>query len=107
MLARRVAGAGELLKRYLGGEQGLPRAERPPAPLAPCGSFITVLLQACCARGRPIIVEWERDARHSAGLSLVRAPSYMAPGATAPRCAPRPALIDTWPTFPSAQNKFN
>ncbi|GBP54472.1 hypothetical protein EVAR_47341_1 [Eumeta japonica] len=24
------------------------------------------------ARGRPIIVEWERDARHSAGLSLVR-----------------------------------
>ncbi|GBP64972.1 hypothetical protein EVAR_36592_1 [Eumeta japonica] len=25
-----------------------------------------------CARGRPIIVEWERDARHSAGLSLVR-----------------------------------
>ncbi|GBP44995.1 hypothetical protein EVAR_33423_1 [Eumeta japonica] len=27
----------------------------------------------CCARGRPIIVEWERDARHSAGLSLVRA----------------------------------
>ncbi|GBP46917.1 Histone H2B.3 [Eumeta japonica] len=24
----------------------------------------------CCARGRPIIVEWERDARHSAGLSL-------------------------------------
>ncbi|GBP40730.1 hypothetical protein EVAR_26393_1 [Eumeta japonica] len=28
---------------------------------------------ACCARGgRPIIVEWERDARHSAGLSLVR-----------------------------------
>ncbi|GBP39953.1 hypothetical protein EVAR_39181_1 [Eumeta japonica] len=28
--------------------------------------------QSCCARGRPIIVEWERDARHSAGLSLVR-----------------------------------
>ncbi|GBP93461.1 hypothetical protein EVAR_65598_1 [Eumeta japonica] len=28
--------------------------------------------QQCCARGRPIIVEWERDARHSAGLSLVR-----------------------------------
>ncbi|GBP18215.1 hypothetical protein EVAR_9057_1 [Eumeta japonica] len=27
---------------------------------------------SCCARGRPIIVEWERDARHSAGLSLVR-----------------------------------
>ncbi|GBP45994.1 hypothetical protein EVAR_24187_1 [Eumeta japonica] len=26
----------------------------------------------CCARGRPIIVEWERDAWHSAGLSLVR-----------------------------------
>ncbi|GBP31375.1 hypothetical protein EVAR_13495_1 [Eumeta japonica] len=25
--------------------------------------------QKCCARGRPIIVEWERDARHSAGLS--------------------------------------
>ncbi|GBP70454.1 hypothetical protein EVAR_52795_1 [Eumeta japonica] len=23
----------------------------------------------CAARGRPIIVEWERDARHSAGLS--------------------------------------
>ncbi|GBP54290.1 Putative 115 kDa protein in type-1 retrotransposable element R1DM [Eumeta japonica] len=32
----------------------------------------SMLLQ-CCARGRPIIVEWERDARHSAGLSLVRA----------------------------------
>ncbi|GBP84361.1 hypothetical protein EVAR_87512_1 [Eumeta japonica] len=30
------------------------------------------LLRECCARGRPIIVEWERDARHSAGLSLVR-----------------------------------
>ncbi|GBP29580.1 hypothetical protein EVAR_79129_1 [Eumeta japonica] len=30
-------------------------------------------LKQCCARGRPIIVEWERDARHSAGLSLVRA----------------------------------
>ncbi|GBP61729.1 hypothetical protein EVAR_89109_1 [Eumeta japonica] len=29
----------------------------------------------CCARGRPIIVEWERDARHSAGLSLVRLPA--------------------------------
>ncbi|GBP72125.1 hypothetical protein EVAR_49308_1 [Eumeta japonica] len=28
--------------------------------------------EECCARGRPIIVEWERDARHSAGLSLVR-----------------------------------
>ncbi|GBP68065.1 hypothetical protein EVAR_45350_1 [Eumeta japonica] len=28
--------------------------------------------EPCCARGRPIIVEWERDARHSAGLSLVR-----------------------------------
>ncbi|GBP15533.1 hypothetical protein EVAR_9310_1 [Eumeta japonica] len=27
-------------------------------------------LYKCCARGRPIIVEWERDARHSAGLSL-------------------------------------
>ncbi|GBP35802.1 A disintegrin and metalloproteinase with thrombospondin motifs 18 [Eumeta japonica] len=25
--------------------------------------------EMCCARGRPIIVEWERDARHSAGLS--------------------------------------
>ncbi|GBP60633.1 hypothetical protein EVAR_88359_1 [Eumeta japonica] len=31
-----------------------------------------VYLVKCCARGRPIIVEWERDARHSAGLSLVR-----------------------------------
>ncbi|GBP15840.1 Serine-enriched protein [Eumeta japonica] len=30
----------------------------------------------CCARGRPIIVEWERDARHSAGLSLVRCKSF-------------------------------
>ncbi|GBP49699.1 hypothetical protein EVAR_33453_1 [Eumeta japonica] len=30
------------------------------------------LREDCCARGRPIIVEWERDARHSAGLSLVR-----------------------------------
>ncbi|GBP87017.1 Mariner Mos1 transposase [Eumeta japonica] len=28
--------------------------------------------QVLRARGRPIIVEWERDARHSAGLSLVR-----------------------------------
>ncbi|GBO99184.1 hypothetical protein EVAR_486_1 [Eumeta japonica] len=27
---------------------------------------------SCCARDRPIIVEWERDARHSAGPSLVR-----------------------------------
>ncbi|GBP90573.1 hypothetical protein EVAR_68261_1 [Eumeta japonica] len=26
-------------------------------------------MKVCCARGRPIIVEWERDARHSAGLS--------------------------------------
>ncbi|GBP75701.1 hypothetical protein EVAR_98551_1 [Eumeta japonica] len=26
-----------------------------------------VVCPACCARGRPIIVEWERDARHSAG----------------------------------------
>ncbi|GBP39080.1 hypothetical protein EVAR_27439_1 [Eumeta japonica] len=33
--------------------------------------FVT-LSRPCCARGRPIIVEWERDARHSAGLSLVR-----------------------------------
>ncbi|GBP22201.1 hypothetical protein EVAR_10711_1 [Eumeta japonica] len=33
----------------------------------------------CCARGRPIIVEWERDARHSAGLSLVRAHRFLAP----------------------------
>ncbi|GBP52765.1 hypothetical protein EVAR_27708_1 [Eumeta japonica] len=42
-------------------------SERPaePAKLSP------VKCQ-CCARGRPIIVEWERDARHSAGLSLVR-----------------------------------
>ncbi|GBP67374.1 hypothetical protein EVAR_43657_1 [Eumeta japonica] len=31
---------------------------------------------ASAARGRPIIVEWERDARHSAGLSLVRDASY-------------------------------
>ncbi|GBP32831.1 Inactive pancreatic lipase-related protein 1 [Eumeta japonica] len=28
-----------------------------------------LLYSTCCARGRPIIVEWERDARHSAGLS--------------------------------------
>ncbi|GBP20984.1 hypothetical protein EVAR_9556_1 [Eumeta japonica] len=28
-----------------------------------------VMGDGCCARGRPIIVEWERDARHSAGLS--------------------------------------
>ncbi|GBP60642.1 hypothetical protein EVAR_88369_1 [Eumeta japonica] len=33
-----------------------------------CDEFV----DGCCARGRPIIVEWERDARHSAGLSLVR-----------------------------------
>ncbi|GBP58217.1 hypothetical protein EVAR_87795_1 [Eumeta japonica] len=39
-----------------------------------CRPMDSVLLpiQKCCARGRPIIVEWERDARHSAGLSLVR-----------------------------------
>ncbi|GBP65946.1 hypothetical protein EVAR_50295_1 [Eumeta japonica] len=37
----------------------------------------------CCARGRPIIVEWERDARHSAGLSLVRA---FVPKNTSRRC---------------------
>ncbi|GBP41105.1 Protein kinase DC2 [Eumeta japonica] len=35
------------------------------------GYYIDVSF-TCCARGRPIIVEWERDARHSAGLSLVR-----------------------------------
>ncbi|GBP06200.1 hypothetical protein EVAR_3561_1 [Eumeta japonica] len=34
----------------------------------------------CCARGRPIIVEWERDARHSAGLSLVRIPVVLNDG---------------------------
>ncbi|GBP52241.1 hypothetical protein EVAR_83102_1 [Eumeta japonica] len=33
---------------------------------------IAIMTFQCCARGRPIIVEWERDARHSAGLSLVR-----------------------------------
>ncbi|GBP43038.1 hypothetical protein EVAR_96296_1 [Eumeta japonica] len=33
---------------------------------------IPTSLNMCCARGRPIIVEWERDARHLAGLSLVR-----------------------------------
>ncbi|GBP44811.1 hypothetical protein EVAR_75679_1 [Eumeta japonica] len=33
---------------------------------------VTSWWRMCCARGRPIIVEWERDARHSAGLSLVR-----------------------------------
>ncbi|GBP36197.1 hypothetical protein EVAR_4342_1 [Eumeta japonica] len=32
----------------------------------------STLIVGCAARGRPIIVEWERDARHSAGLSLVR-----------------------------------
>ncbi|GBP06467.1 Ubiquitin conjugation factor E4 A [Eumeta japonica] len=35
-------------------------------------SYFLVTCVLCCARGRPIIVEWERDARHSAGLSLVR-----------------------------------
>ncbi|GBP85893.1 Putative uncharacterized transposon-derived protein F52C9.6 [Eumeta japonica] len=35
-------------------------------------------LTKCCARGRPIIVEWERDARHSAGLSLVRQHTLLA-----------------------------
>ncbi|GBP48386.1 hypothetical protein EVAR_96425_1 [Eumeta japonica] len=34
--------------------------------------FFGLRKEICCARGRPIIVEWERDARHSAGLSLVR-----------------------------------
>ncbi|GBO99248.1 hypothetical protein EVAR_524_1 [Eumeta japonica] len=40
----------------------------------------------CCARGRPIIVEWERDARHSAGLSLVRTRGckWRAPPPTSP-----------------------
>ncbi|GBP22388.1 General transcription factor IIH subunit 2 [Eumeta japonica] len=37
-----------------------------------CIRQFTELDKHCCARGRPIIVEWERDARHSAGLSLVR-----------------------------------
>ncbi|GBP92512.1 hypothetical protein EVAR_63087_1 [Eumeta japonica] len=33
-------------------------------------NFTSVFFESeCCARGRPIIVEWERDARHSAGLS--------------------------------------
>ncbi|GBP57305.1 hypothetical protein EVAR_39944_1 [Eumeta japonica] len=36
------------------------------------GNTEDVTNTVCCARGRPIIVEWERDARHSAGLSLVR-----------------------------------
>ncbi|GBP52347.1 hypothetical protein EVAR_38494_1 [Eumeta japonica] len=35
------------------------------------GGYVPVT-KPSCARGRPIIVEWERDARHSAGLSLVR-----------------------------------
>ncbi|GBP62065.1 hypothetical protein EVAR_53843_1 [Eumeta japonica] len=35
------------------------------------------------ARGRPIIVEWERDARHSAGLSLVRVINGRHPTASA------------------------
>ncbi|GBP86268.1 hypothetical protein EVAR_57390_1 [Eumeta japonica] len=46
-----------------------------PCPSLPrsyrlCGQLPSSYM--CCARGRPIIVEWERDARHSAGLSLVR-----------------------------------
>ncbi|GBP00258.1 hypothetical protein EVAR_869_1 [Eumeta japonica] len=44
---------------------------------------------ACCARGRPIIVEWERDARHSAGLSLVRIASVLGRGVVAARAPPR------------------
>ncbi|GBP17390.1 hypothetical protein EVAR_8754_1 [Eumeta japonica] len=36
----------------------------------------------CCARGRPIIVEWERDARHSAGPSPARRPIATLPSVT-------------------------
>ncbi|GBP25922.1 hypothetical protein EVAR_81807_1 [Eumeta japonica] len=42
-------------------------------PSPPQDAFVTNLTAAefhtFAARGRPIIVEWERDARHSAGLS--------------------------------------
>ncbi|GBP57138.1 hypothetical protein EVAR_33381_1 [Eumeta japonica] len=48
-------------------EGRLDKPERLPSP-----SFPILERLRCCARGRPIIVEWERDARHSAGLSLVR-----------------------------------
>ncbi|GBP83381.1 hypothetical protein EVAR_91054_1 [Eumeta japonica] len=41
-------------------------------PVGRIRALITRLPLDCAARGRPIIVEWERDARHSAGLSLVR-----------------------------------
>ncbi|GBP80644.1 hypothetical protein EVAR_58902_1 [Eumeta japonica] len=51
------------------------------------------------ARGRPIIVEWERDARHSAGLSLVR---YSSDPGPAPDSRSGPALAlepDSNPQF--------
>ncbi|GBP92060.1 hypothetical protein EVAR_67788_1 [Eumeta japonica] len=51
----------------------LARAQRWPTAAASVWAYPTFPLKyKCCARGRPIIVEWERDARHSAGLPLVR-----------------------------------
>ncbi|GBP21109.1 hypothetical protein EVAR_11140_1 [Eumeta japonica] len=45
---------------------------RPKKATPRANKKIWLPVKSCCARGRPIIVEWERDARHSAGLSLVR-----------------------------------
>ncbi|GBP92662.1 hypothetical protein EVAR_67398_1 [Eumeta japonica] len=47
---------------------------RPPPPAVHVYGlrFRVISKEMTAARGRPIIVEWERDARHSAGLSLVR-----------------------------------
>ncbi|GBP46374.1 hypothetical protein EVAR_36353_1 [Eumeta japonica] len=73
--ARHVRRCGELNKRGIAGGGGGGGA-RPRTvsgmrrPALRCGP--TSRPADCCARGRPIIVEWERDARHSAGLSLVR-----------------------------------
>ncbi|GBP64488.1 Trissin receptor [Eumeta japonica] len=46
----------------------------PPAPggINTGNQYLLLSRDRSAARGRPIIVEWERDARHSAGLSLVR-----------------------------------
>ncbi|GBP41324.1 hypothetical protein EVAR_25162_1 [Eumeta japonica] len=59
----------------------------------------------CCARGRPIIVEWERDARHSAGLSLVRITieSYLL---ISRRARARLAGVDVFARAPDVSVKF-
>ncbi|GBP83240.1 hypothetical protein EVAR_52041_1 [Eumeta japonica] len=48
---------------------GRPAEERSRSRYEIALVVISDVAEQCCARGRPIIVEWERDARHSAGLS--------------------------------------